>query len=101
MSFTVTHRSGATEHDPPTEQLDALIAELDEVDQEHPDVALSHESGWTLSAFTNGRVFWENVQQDEPARLMGNVECDRLRELFLRLARGEITLIEAEPWEAV
>ena len=51
MAFTITHVSGAMESDPPVEAVRDLVEELAGADVEHPDVAVSHESGWTLSAF--------------------------------------------------
>jgi hypothetical protein len=55
VSFSITHRDGSMERDPPTPALDALIRELDAAeDDEHPDVAVQHESGWSLSAFSSG-----------------------------------------------
>jgi hypothetical protein len=51
------------DRDPPLEALDALILELGEPDDpEHPDVAVQHETGWTLSAFGSGLILWENVE---------------------------------------
>lgn len=47
------------EQDPPDEAVRVLLDELDTADAEHPDVAVSHESGWTLSAFRGGRLVWE------------------------------------------
>ena len=59
MSFTVTHRTGETESNPPLTRLRELVSQLDLEDAEHPDVAVSHDSGWTLSAFPDGLVVWE------------------------------------------
>lgn len=99
MAYSITHRSGAMESNPPIDALDALLAELDYIDQEHPDVAVSHESGWTLSAFPSGRLIYENVENlDLPAR---QVFADRAaaRGLFGFLAAGDVERLEAERWE--
>jgi hypothetical protein len=53
------------ERDPPKEAVRALLDEPDVADVEHPDVAVSPESGWTLSAFSGGWLVWENVERDE------------------------------------
>jgi len=51
VNFSTTDRKGAMEIDPTPERLDALVRDLDEIeDDEHPDVAVAHESGWSLSA---------------------------------------------------
>lgn len=47
----ITHRSGAMERDPDPTAIEALVKELDRNDAEHPDIAVSHESGWTISAY--------------------------------------------------
>lgn len=100
MAYTITHRSGAMESNPPIDALDALLAELDYVDQEHPDVAASHESGWSLSAFPSGRIIYKNVEDlDLPAR---QLFADRTtaRGLFRLVATGDLERLEAERWEA-
>jgi hypothetical protein len=48
------------ERDPPIARLRELLQSLDIDDKEHPDVALTHESGWCLSAFPSGLLVWEN-----------------------------------------
>lgn len=51
----VTHRDGS--FSPLEDKLDALVLELDIVaDDEHPDIAVSHESDWSIIAFPSGRV---------------------------------------------
>jgi hypothetical protein len=99
MSFWITHVSGAMDEDPPTTALATLVAELENADDEHPDVAVSHESGWTLSAFANGSVVWVNVEEDEvnPRHLDG-VDRDQLVAMFETLATGDLSSIEAYPW---
>jgi hypothetical protein len=79
----VTHRNGDTSlGDPGLPSIDAPLDELDLVDDEHPDVALNHASGWTLSAFPGGLVVYENVEEDdEPCHLRG-VERDAIARLM-------------------
>jgi hypothetical protein len=65
VSATVTHRDGSMD-DYAAHLLPTLVAELDAYeDDEHPDIAVSHESGWTLSAFPSGLLVWENVYADD------------------------------------
>ena len=100
MSFTITHWWGEMEADPSAERIDALIAELEQVDPEHPDIAISDETGWTLSAFPDGRVLWENVEDaDTPPRWMRGVQREHLRRLFGQLADGDVAAVDSEPWE--
>jgi len=101
MAFTITHVSGAMESNPPSEALSALVAELAEADREHPDVAVSDESGWTLSASPSGRVVWENIEDDtiEPRHLEG-VSAWELLEMFERLAVSDVAALEGQAWLA-
>ena len=101
MSFRIRHRFGDMEADPPLDRLAALISELDALeDDEHPDVAVGHESGWTLSAFPSGLVVWENVEEDDdpPARHMDGVTRERLLELFHMIATGDLETVERQQW---
>ena len=69
-------------------------------DKEHPDVALTHESGWCLSAFPSGLLVWENDEINSGPRHMKAVPREEVLRLWLQLARGEIGTIEAEPWKS-
>ena len=75
-----------------------ILAELDKHDPEHPDVWLTHESGWTLLVFESGLVVWENPETEDEPRHQINVSSEKALELWLKLARGEIAAIEQEPW---
>lgn len=76
----------------------AFLAELDASDEEHPDAALIHESGWTLSVFEGGLVVYENVESgDNPRHLLG-VSRDKALALWEALARGNFGEIESESW---
>ena len=83
----------------PFEALDALLDELDYVDDEHPDVAVSHESGWGLSAFPSGRLIYENVEDlaQQPRQIV--VDRRVMKELFRSLAAGDLERLEAETWQ--
>jgi hypothetical protein len=95
VSFFATHRDGAMERDPSLESLDDLIRELDIDDPEHPDVAVQHETGWSLSAFASGLVVWENVEGGPEQRVNG-VSRDDLRLLFRGVATGEVEEVQRE-----
>jgi hypothetical protein len=77
----------------------AVLGELDTPDAEHPDASLTHESGWSLSAFQSGRLVWENVEEGEPRHMLG-VSRERTLHLWLLLARGDLATIEGEAWLA-
>ncbi len=55
MAFQVRNRQGSSYTNPNLDIIDSVLAELDgDLDIEHPDVSLKHDSEWTLSAFPNG-----------------------------------------------
>ena len=99
MSFHVTHRYGATESDPPLSSLSSLLRELDDrpEDTEHGEVAVTHESEWCLSVSRGGYVVFEHLENGG-ARHMRAVPAEKIIDLWLRLARGDIASIEAESW---
>ncbi len=86
------------EADPRSSALDALVAELDGADREQPDVAVSHQTGWTLSAFASGRLIYENAEDDNTPRREMVVERTVLRELFGALAEGDFRRLESQDW---
>ena len=110
MGFVARGRWGGGERNPPVERLREILQELDieTEDFEHPDVSLKHETEWCLSAFLSGLLIWENVGgapadddsdlRGEPARHMKGVSRQKVLELWLRLAAGDIAAVDAEPW---
>jgi hypothetical protein len=101
VSFHVTNRMGEMFNSPDSETIDRVLAELDDpIDDEHPDVDLTHESGWSLGVFPYGSVTWENVEdRDAPGpRHLDAVSRAEVRRLWLALAAGHISEIESEPW---
>ena len=99
MSFHITHRYGAMTSNPPIATFRALLEELNEPpeDEEHCSVSVTHESEWSLGTHGGGYVVWENLEGDTP-RHMTDVSDEKLIRLWETLARGDIELIEREPW---
>jgi len=80
--------------------IDDLIGELDQAgDSEHPDVAVSADDGWTLSAFPSGLVVWENVESPghEP-RHAHDVARPDLRRLLLAVGTSDLGQVENFDW---
>ena len=99
MAYSATDRWGAVEKNPSIERLRELLQSLDMEDNEHPDVALKHETEWCLSAYPGGLLVWENAEVDEGiARHMKCVPRERVLDLWLALAQGDLAAIEVEPW---
>jgi len=97
VGLVATNRNGEDERDPPPERLDDLVRELDgPADDEHPDVSVTHESGWSLSGFPSRLVIWENVEEPAaPERRVEGVTRDQVRQLFDAVARGDVAFVES------
>jgi hypothetical protein len=96
----LTHRYGEQTPYTSDDDLDALLDELaDASDAEHSDVAVTHESGWTLGGFTSGRLIWENVESEAEPRHAVEVSPTEMRRLFGLLAQGAIGRVEASDWK--
>lgn len=75
-----------------------LLSSLAAPDREHPDVSLSHESGWCLSVFGSGLVVLENVESSEgPWHMMPSSPQYSLN-LWRLLSGGQVTEIRSHPW---
>lgn len=99
MSFTITHIDGTMEQEAAVSAIPSLVDELREVDGEHTDVAVSDESGWTLSAFSDGRLVWENVDGEQPPVHLGHVPRDEVIRLFQLVGLGQLSQIAALSWQ--
>ena len=101
MGFHLSNRQGASLPNAGETAIDAVLAELDEPDDpEHPDVSLTHESEWCLSAFQSGLLVWGNLEDDAGSdRHMTNVPRSEVRRLWSALARGDLHVVDAEDWQ--
>jgi hypothetical protein len=99
MSFTITHRYGNMDRDPPLDQLPMLLAELDDrpEDTEHGSVALTHESEWSLSVARGGYVILEHLESGGQ-RHMHSVPADDIIRMWKSLASGRIADLELFAW---
>jgi hypothetical protein len=99
MSYTVTDRLGCMETDPGQRRMREILGTLSEHDPEHPDVALTHESGWALSVFASRLVVFENVEEDARPLHMTDVDPERALALWYSLAEGDIAALAKQPWK--
>lgn len=100
MSYFMYDVMGGTVDEPDPEMMGQVLDGLADADDEHPDVSLSHESGWCLSAFRGGLLLWENTEDDSltPGQMRGVAREEMLR-LFGLLATGDTASIETLPWQ--
>ncbi|WP_371494180.1 hypothetical protein OG871_03640 [Kitasatospora sp. NBC_00374] len=99
MSHFLYDVTGSTVDEPDADTMRRVLDGLADADDEHPDVSLSHESGWCLSAFAGGLLVWENTEDSaaEPGELR-EVSRDEVLRLFGLLAAGDIAAVDALPW---
>ncbi len=97
MSYHVTHRNGRDESMFPFNRLGELLDELEQPDPEHPDVSVTHESGWCLSVFGSGWVSLEKLDEEDPMH-MGPQSRTEAIALMRLVAGGSIAELLALPW---
>ncbi|MDE1716389.1 hypothetical protein PWG14_28375 [Chromobacterium amazonense] len=100
MSFTVTHRYGCMDRDPPISDLPRLLDELLDrpEDVEHGAVAVTHESEWSISVARGGYVLFEHLENGGERHMLEVQDEDILR-MWQLLAAGEIAELELFPWK--
>jgi hypothetical protein len=100
MTFVVTHLHGEMDDDPPVESLPDLLGELDSADAEHGTVAVgAGDSGWTLSAYPDGRLLWEDVEEGDEELELTDVSREEMVRLFGLVARGDLQAVHDLPWK--
>ena len=98
MSYQVNTRWSGSEPMPSVDRMREILTELDAGnDDEHPSVSLTHDSEWSISAFPDGLVIWENASEDVACHML-HVSRSRVLELWTLLAEGRIDTILGEPW---
>ncbi|MEV5279910.1 MULTISPECIES: hypothetical protein [unclassified Streptomyces] len=94
----MTDLSGASVDEPDEATMRTILDGLADADDEHPDVSLTHENGWSLSAFPSGELLWllwENLDDPDTApRQLSGVSRDEVLRLFGLLAAGDTAEIE-------
>jgi hypothetical protein len=99
MSYFMYDVMGGAIDEPGPEAMRQVLDGLANADDEHPDVSLSHESGWCLSAFRSGLLIWENTEDGSVAPVeMREVSREEILRLFQLLAAGDIASVAALPW---
>ena len=98
MGYHLTRRWGDDESEASLDRMIEALAELDIEDAEHPDASLTHDSEWSLSAYSNGTLVWENLEEGNPRHMTG-VSREQILDLWQKLAIGDLRSIEQEPWQ--
>ena len=97
MSYHVTHWTGKMESDFPLDRLGDLLDELAVADSEHPDIAVTHESEWSLTVNRSGFAVLENLEDGEPLH-MGPMTRSELMDLMRSVATGLLREVQSGNW---
>jgi hypothetical protein len=99
MSYHVTSWTGQIEKEYPSARFGELLDQLSKADAEHPDVAVTHESEWSITVYKSGFVVLENLEDGEPTHL-GPLDKTAIVQLMVAVAEGRIDELQAMPWVA-
>lgn len=98
VAFFVRHLDGNSDRPANAAGFPALLDELAGATVEHGDVAVTHESGWTLTVMARGRVIWENVEEDDEPRHADDLQRGEVLRLLEELAAGDLEAVESRQW---
>ena len=98
MSYFAYDRMGSTVISPDEAAMSELLGSLAAPDPEHPDVSLSHESGWCASVFGSGLVILENVETGEGPWHMRLTSPQHALELWRLLSGGYVAAVQSHHW---
>ena len=99
MSYYMRNRMGTSVGAPDAAQMRQVLAELEDADDEHPDVSLRHESGWVVSVFADRTLYFENIEDPSIAPRQGVAESwDEVIDLLQKVAHGDLEDVSAWHW---
>ena len=96
VSYFMNNTMGESIDEPTEAEIREIVTELQNTDAEHFDVSLVHESGWSLSVYSDRTLVWENVN-DEDVRPC-EVTLDSWQgvvDALLKLSRGDISAVDS------
>lgn len=80
------------------EDLPGLVDELEDADDEHPDVAVGERYGWSVDAYASGLVVLTHAERPHDELVLHDVARSEVLAMFTELATGEIDALRARPW---
>ena len=98
--FTLMHLNGDNT-DGDLAHLPALLDELAGANPEEPDVAVNHESGWSISVANRGWVCYEHLESEDSGTVRHMRGLDRATVLHLLelVALARFDALETFPWQ--
>lgn len=108
MSAEVYHYStnhyGVSEWRPDRQRLHELLLELDDADDaEHPDLSVTHSSGWVLTYTQTRNLLIEHLDRPDPRGplILRKVSHEQALLIFMRLAASNLDGVLREDWQPV
>ena len=99
MTYFAHDRFGNTIHTPTPAQMEQLLASLAwGGDAGHPEVSLTHATGWCLKLYPSGLLLLENVQANKGPWHMRGLSREVVQEMWHWLANGELEKLGAAGW---
>ncbi|MCX5203289.1 hypothetical protein OG897_17785 [Streptomyces sp. NBC_00237] len=101
MTYFMYDVHGNAVDEPDAATLRTLVVDgLADPEAVNPEVSLTHESGWSLTAYAGGLLLWENVEDEEAgAATLDEVEGEEVVRLFGLLAEGEVAKVAGVGWQ--
>ena len=98
MGYHVTHRTGDSDSKLSIDRFGELLDELENADDEHPDISVTHESEWSLAVYKSGFVVLENLEDGDPVHA-GPMDRQGTLRLMVAVAEGRMGEVEAASWK--
>ncbi|MGW2571185.1 hypothetical protein [Streptomyces sp. NPDC001537] len=99
MSYFMNNLMGESIDEPNEARIREVLTELQNADNEHVDVSLVHESGWSLSVYPDKVLVWENVNDGTTRPRELTLESwQGVVDVLLKLSQGEISAVHSLDW---
>ncbi len=103
MKYWITDTMGSGENQNGKEytidNFSTLLDMLNEANEAHCDISLTHETEWCLSVFKSLKVVWENLdKEDVEPRYQEQVSVEDIARLWKSLSEGKLEIINNESW---
>lgn len=95
--FHVMHVTGAMSAGSQND-LEGLLDELVQADLEHPDVAVQHESGVSLTVTGSWRLIVEDLEADDEPQWVETGDRDIVIEVMRAVSNGDHGVTSALDW---
>lgn len=99
MTYFAVDRFGNRMYVPTVAQMEQLLASFQWGGlSEHPEVSLTHESGWCLKLYPSGLLLLENAAANKGPWHMRGLSREVVLEMWQWLANGELEKVGTAGW---